>query len=344
METITLLVFICIVVGAVYYIYGEDTFSDPYKVLSQIKKDTGIAKDCKVSDWREWSACENGKKKRNRVIIEDPLGDGNACPSLVEEVDCIEDKDCEVSEWSEWGTCTSGKQTRTRTVNQEKLGNGKDCPVLSEEQTCLDSQGLLHGEPFRCKGDPVKVNRYIKENTYSWIPNPENFFSWYKSWNSIKRNDIDCEKLKDKGSQISSGPGVGKKSLKCLNDTDPAKVYNFDSENQTYALYKNPTVAQTYDPEWSSAPVVDCSLLTETKPIEIMDAFANPELGHDYWGNDIEYHRTIKDPNICGELCLKNPNCKLFTMTHNISESGCWLKSKAENKTPSSQRIHYFKK
>ncbi len=176
--------------------------------------------------------------------------------------------DCEWSEYGEWSECKDGKQIATRTIKTPKSGSGKDCTgENTKSQSCYDSQGLSHGEPFMCKGDNTgAVNRYMKENSYSWIPNPETFYSWYgqDNWGAIKKRDIDCTKLINLNKNVPSGPGSGKKSIKC--DSGPA-VYNFDSETQSYAHYINPDVASSYDPLWGQSGIIDCSYLTQKDPL-----------------------------------------------------------------------------
>ena len=209
MEPISIAIIIIIASLALSYsIYGADTFSDPVKVISKIKKDIGVDKDCITSEWSEWDKCKEGKKKRTRTIIEDPLGDGNECGVLQEEVDCVEDKDCVLSEWSAWSACKEGKRSRTRNITQEQSGKGKVCDVLKEEQNCID-------------------------------------------------------------------------------------------------------------------------------------AFDSPEIGIDYWGNDINYYQT-NNKDACAELCLNNPECKLFALSTRYNQ--CWIKTKAENKQSNPERIVYKKK
>jgi hypothetical protein len=182
------------------------------------------------------------------------------------------DVDCEWSEYGSWTDCEDGKRSRTRTEKTKKSGSGKACVGNSTEtETCTidNSQGLTHGDPFMCKDDSVKVYRYIKENSYSWIPNPSLFFSWYgqDNWGAIKKKDIDCSKLKKLDKNIPSGPGSGIKSIRCDNS---GKVHKFDSGSQSYNWYNNPETAGSYDTKWNDAPTIDCSYLTQkedlTKP------------------------------------------------------------------------------
>lgn len=137
MEILNILVLVVLVLLIfLLSIYGEEVVKNPNEVFKKIKISLGILKDCEVSDWSEWGKCESSKQKRTRIVITEPLGDGNQCPVLEEEQDCIENKNCEVSDWTEWGKCESGKQKRTRIVITEPLGDGNQCPVLEEEQEC----------------------------------------------------------------------------------------------------------------------------------------------------------------------------------------------------------------
>jgi len=104
-------------------------------------------KDCQVSDWNEWTSCTapcgGGKQTRTRTVIQPSVGDGKACPSLVEAKECNTNKcpvDCKVGEWSAWSACDkecgSGTQFRTRRILQEAANAGQECPALKETRAC----------------------------------------------------------------------------------------------------------------------------------------------------------------------------------------------------------------
>ena len=95
--------------------------------------------DCVVSDWSNWSRCENGIQRRSRTVLQQPRNGGAPCPTLEETIGCPpEIIDCEVSDWSDWSACDSGTQRRTRQVVTNPQNGGRPCPVLEETQTCRD--------------------------------------------------------------------------------------------------------------------------------------------------------------------------------------------------------------
>ena len=104
-------------------------------------------KDCKVSDWNEWTSCTapcgGGKQTRTRTVVQPSIGDGKACPSLTEEKECNTNKcpvDCKVGDWSAWSACDKdcggGTQFRTRRILQEPANGGEQCPALKETRVC----------------------------------------------------------------------------------------------------------------------------------------------------------------------------------------------------------------
>jgi hypothetical protein len=98
-----------------------------------------IAVDCVLSDWSEWSECEDGTQTRTRTVITAPENGGNACGALSESRPCETPPtpiDCVVSDWSEWGVCVNGSQERTRTIITSPENGGLSCPVLSEVRAC----------------------------------------------------------------------------------------------------------------------------------------------------------------------------------------------------------------
>lgn len=101
--------------------------------------DEGIAVDCELSQWSDWSECVGGQQTRTRTVITSPSNGGLACGALTEVRDCVEPLppvDCVVSAWSEWGACVNGSQTRTRTILVSPENGGTSCPVLTEVRTC----------------------------------------------------------------------------------------------------------------------------------------------------------------------------------------------------------------
>jgi hypothetical protein len=110
-----------------------------------------IAVDCVLSDWSEWSECEDGTQTRTRTVITAPENGGNACGVLSESRACVTPPtpiDCVVSEWSEWGPCVNGSQERTRTVITSPANGGLSCPVLSEVRTCTVQEYTISQSVF----------------------------------------------------------------------------------------------------------------------------------------------------------------------------------------------------
>ena len=106
--------------------------------------------DCRVGDFDVFSTCTQpcggGTKTRNRTVVVSPEGEGAACPSLEETVECNTQVcppsvDCEVNEYPpEFGPCTrpcgGGTMTRNRAVVVFPTGLGKACPSLTETVEC----------------------------------------------------------------------------------------------------------------------------------------------------------------------------------------------------------------
>lgn len=103
--------------------------------------------DCVVSLWGPFSSCSadcgGGLKERTRTVLMPPIGDGAACPSLVDTQPCNTHQcssDCVVSTWSSYSQCSEdcggGVQHRTRTVVTEPENGGDSCPALYEERAC----------------------------------------------------------------------------------------------------------------------------------------------------------------------------------------------------------------
>lgn len=63
-------------------------------------------RDCKVSDWGEWSNCNAscgvGEMQRKREIIRHPKGKGQPCPPLMETKWCKNSNSCNDSVLFKW--------------------------------------------------------------------------------------------------------------------------------------------------------------------------------------------------------------------------------------------------
>lgn len=105
---------------------------------------------CKVSDWSNWSECDEtcggGVQIRSREILQFPNSTGTACPVLIDSQDCAsaacDVNDFIVSPWSPWsscGVCGNEQQSRTRTII--KFGApGRKQPPLRQVRPCSNKQ------------------------------------------------------------------------------------------------------------------------------------------------------------------------------------------------------------
>jgi len=134
-------------------------------------KCTGVAKDCEIADWSDWSqctaSCGGGQKVRTREVLELPQGAGKECSEALKETDrCNEEVDCDTEvkackwdSWEEWGHCSfheatgnsmlrdcSGERTRTRKVKQEATQMGHSCLAKDsvELQECEKKCSYVH--------------------------------------------------------------------------------------------------------------------------------------------------------------------------------------------------------
>ena len=103
--------------------------------------------DCRVGDFDVFSTCTQpcggGTKTRTRTVVVSPSGEGAACPSLEETVECntqVCTVDCKVGEFTEFSPCSrecgGGFKTRTREVLEPPTGEGAACLHLSETVGC----------------------------------------------------------------------------------------------------------------------------------------------------------------------------------------------------------------
>ncbi|DAZ96645.1 TPA: hypothetical protein N0F65_005824 [Lagenidium giganteum] len=102
------------------------------------------SKDCKPTDWSDWSACfQDGDKwyqKQTRTVATPAQNGGKECGPMEQRQPCVP-VDCVPSDWSSWSDCAPGAdgewwQTQTRTVKTPALYGGKDCAPLSQRQVC----------------------------------------------------------------------------------------------------------------------------------------------------------------------------------------------------------------
>ena len=123
----------------------------------QITQQCEPGQDCRFTEWQEWSDCSNtcgveGSRSRRRDVLTPPVGDGQECYEVQNEL-VRETEPCELpvtwDDWSAWGDCSvtccdadddsCGVHTRTR---------GKIPPTCEgeeeEEQPC---EGPAAGQP-----------------------------------------------------------------------------------------------------------------------------------------------------------------------------------------------------
>ncbi|XP_033731850.1 thrombospondin type-1 domain-containing protein 7A-like isoform X2 [Pecten maximus] len=131
------------------YVHGQVT--EPLVVSCEIPCDV----DCLLSDWSPWSACSKscglGTKKRNRSIVQQYIGNGRPCPTILSQAMHCFSRGCykwEISDWSlcstQLGVCGHGVQTRNITCRSDNglVVDSSRCPrdlttmVSPKEQPC----------------------------------------------------------------------------------------------------------------------------------------------------------------------------------------------------------------
>lgn len=131
--------------------------------------ETDCPKDCEVSSWSSWSACsaqcDGGIQERNRVVSKQPVGNGVACPGLVDMRLCNTDacsSDCEFLQWTPWKPCNracgGGSETRSRGLRDEGKAS---CPKGTSSdrfqvRKCNTNQ-CDKDNNFRCSGAPMDI-------------------------------------------------------------------------------------------------------------------------------------------------------------------------------------------
>lgn len=112
------------------------TLFEIFEILNDKAINNCCTSDCVLSDWSEWSACDDqtGLITRTRTILRQPSTCGLACGPLTETQPCS--VDCSLSEWSAWSECVDGSRTRTRTVVIPPLNGGDSCGPLTETEDC----------------------------------------------------------------------------------------------------------------------------------------------------------------------------------------------------------------
>lgn len=106
---------------------------------------------CIVSEWGEYSPCSGGVRVRERTIVQQAQGNGEACGDLVEVDRSFCPVDCVVDSFSEWSDCSvpcggGGLRFRNRNVVVQRLRGGQPCPELSQVEECGDEPCAVHCE------------------------------------------------------------------------------------------------------------------------------------------------------------------------------------------------------
>ncbi|GMF64896.1 unnamed protein product [Phytophthora lilii] len=153
--------------------------------------------DCVVSDWSEYSSCDelNMKQTRTRTVVREAQGWGRSCPGLVDTITCVP-VSCQVGPWGEYSSCNaSGFKTRTRSVVQEAKYGGAECKALTEDVHCtpVDCYVSRWGDWSECRADGTRVS------TRTILVNPHD-------------GGEECPELMSKMSCSSSGSASGSAS------------------------------------------------------------------------------------------------------------------------------------
>jgi hypothetical protein len=105
------------------------------------------AKDCTVSDFKDWSACDrtcgSGTMTRLREVVSEAAFGGKNCPNTQQTRACNTRPcpiNCELSAWGTFSECTKtcgmGFQFRLRTVSTAAANGGTKCGDLREVRFC----------------------------------------------------------------------------------------------------------------------------------------------------------------------------------------------------------------
>eukprot|EP00931_Biecheleriopsis_adriatica_P115008 TRINITY_DN90867_c0_g1_i1.p1 TRINITY_DN90867_c0_g1~~TRINITY_DN90867_c0_g1_i1.p1 ORF type:complete len:1635 (-),score=258.88 TRINITY_DN90867_c0_g1_i1:70-4905(-) len=182
-------------------------------------------KDCKVSEWGEWSHCSCscfGVRERNRQIEEfatangkrcdalplkviEPCNDGDLAPSACGEKP---PEDCVLSDWDAWSPCSlscgGGQKERKRTLLREPKHRGKACeadmsitmPCNTELcspvhcQDCVWGAWSDWGDCSRCGGQRFRHRNIMK------MPNECGKICHPMSAKEVAKCDSTCEETK----------------------------------------------------------------------------------------------------------------------------------------------------
>eukprot|EP00930_Biecheleria_cincta_P054939 TRINITY_DN41312_c0_g1_i1.p1 TRINITY_DN41312_c0_g1~~TRINITY_DN41312_c0_g1_i1.p1 ORF type:complete len:1369 (-),score=168.96 TRINITY_DN41312_c0_g1_i1:58-3600(-) len=125
----------------------------------QVCNPGGCPRDCKFSEWTEWSCCDKtcggGQKQATRSVVVQPQWGGAQCEGSLERADVCNSmpcpRDCVWASWSAWAlcsaTCGGGEMNRSRSKMVAEEYGGKHCEGEAQESCACNSQGC----PVDCK-------------------------------------------------------------------------------------------------------------------------------------------------------------------------------------------------
>jgi len=111
----------------------------------------GQAINCRLSDWKDWTACSakcgTGQRMRERDVVQYASGGGRNCDASLSEIrDCTQfcpngmTLDCKFSDWLDWGACDrcGGQMYRYRHIVHYPQHGGRLCRPMDVKQvaTC----------------------------------------------------------------------------------------------------------------------------------------------------------------------------------------------------------------
>lgn len=113
--------------------------------------------DCKISEWSQWSTCQNatakqpGQHYRSRMVLQKPQKGGLACSGdLLQTKSCLSQMPapCVFGDWQEWETCSvscgQGQQDRKRLILRTSEDGGEQCHgPLTQVRGCSDFSPTL---------------------------------------------------------------------------------------------------------------------------------------------------------------------------------------------------------
>lgn len=136
-----------------------------------------------------------------------------------------------------------------------------DCSSLPQGPDMKYKMPIIsEGQAVKCNANEAAIYRFTN-GTIRWYPNPDIAASWDSNWASPIV--VDC-------SYIPRGPDLTIKlpppailteghAMKC--DPNRPEVYRFTCGQRRW--YPNPTIASSWDPNWSNFIAVDCSSLPQ---------------------------------------------------------------------------------